>query len=150
LNSNFTISIIDRKKNLVKPPHGEYIAIERLEAVYKNSPLVEHIMVIASSHHNPLLAFVQPRKASLESKFGDSWEKACKSNEMKKEVLESLAKIWKENGLKSIERISEVILFPEEWSPDNGFLTAAMKINRTEITKKHKDEIDETFEKLTE
>lgn len=28
LNKNGTISIIDRIKNLVKPPHGEYIAYE--------------------------------------------------------------------------------------------------------------------------
>ncbi|KAI7575391.1 acetyl-CoA synthetase-like protein, partial [Hortaea werneckii] len=34
------IRIIDRKKNLVKMAHGEYIALEKLESIYRSSPIV--------------------------------------------------------------------------------------------------------------
>ena len=42
-----TLAVIDRKKNLIKLSHGEYIAVEKLEAKYHNSPFVENICVYA-------------------------------------------------------------------------------------------------------
>jgi long-chain acyl-CoA synthetase len=45
-------------------------------------------------------------------------------------VLSSLLSTWKVLGLKSIEKISNVALYPDEWTPDNNWLTAAMKLKR--------------------
>jgi len=153
VNKNGTLSIIDRKKNLIKPPHGEYIAVERLESSYKNCPLVSNIMVYASESHNELLAFIQPNKAALESwakKAGieEHWEELCKDERAEKAVMDALGQTWKETNLKSMERISAVVLFPEEWTPQNGFLTAAMKISRPTIVEKHKDLIKQLYKKL--
>ena len=41
--------------------------------------------------------------------------------------------IGKKNGFKSIEILQAVILTPEEWTPENGLVTAAQKIQRKKI-----------------
>ena len=43
------LAIIDRKKNLVKLQGGEYVALERLESIYKSCALVANICVYATS-----------------------------------------------------------------------------------------------------
>jgi len=153
VNKNGTLAIIDRKKNLIKPPHGEYIAVERLESSYKNCPMVSNILVYASESYNEVIALIQPNKLSLEAwakKNGieEPYEELCKDKRTEKAVLESLAKTWKETNLKSIERIADVILFAEEWTTQNGFLTAAMKISRPTIVEKHKEMINQIYKKL--
>jgi long-subunit acyl-CoA synthetase (AMP-forming) len=51
-----------------------------------------------------------------------SWEEFVKSEEVEKFMLNELDQVWKSNQLKSIERISAVKLFPEEWTAENGWL----------------------------
>jgi len=153
LHENGTFSIIDRKKNLVKPPHGEYIAPERLESIYKNSPFVDNIMVYASSKHNDLIALVVPNKKTLQdwanaNGVHHEWEKLCDDPKAEKAVLESLNKVWKEANLRSMERLATVKLFHVEWTPENGWLTAALKLRRNEIHKLHADLIESIYEKL--
>jgi len=151
LNPNGTISIIDRIKNLIKPPHGEYIAIERLEAMYKNCPLVANLMVFAHSHSDHVIALVQPNKGALEKVVkleNASWNDLCASEQAKKAMMSSLLTTWKELNLKSIERLSNVALFPDEWTPDNNWLTAAMKLKRPDIVKDQKAVIQGLYKEL--
>jgi len=141
---NGTLKIIDRKKNLIKPPHGEYIAVERLESVYKNCIYVENICVYASSEKNELLAFISPNKKNLTALANkekinfDSFEHLCENQDIRKLVVADLSKVANQSGLRSIEKINSVKLYPEEWTPENGMLTAAMKIKRFELYKKFK------------
>jgi long-chain acyl-CoA synthetase len=55
-NADGTLSIIDRKKNLVKLAGGEYIALERLESIYKSCGLVSNICLVADSNANKPMA----------------------------------------------------------------------------------------------
>jgi len=150
---NFTFAIIDRKKSLIKPPHGEYISPERLESIYRNCSLVENIMVVVSSDHDELIAFVCPKRRALEDWASSQHIKGelsdiCKNPKAEKLFLDELNKSWSSAKLKNIERISGVKLFPEEWSTDNGWLTAAMKIKRNEVQKDHAKEIEEIYERI--
>jgi len=154
VNKNGTIAIIDRKKNLVKPPHGEYVAVERLESSYKNCPLVANLMVYASSSYNEIVALVQPNKLVLEkwAKTNnipeDSFETLCKDPRANKAVLDALTNTWKETHLKGFERISAIALFPDEWTPQNSWLTAAMKLSRPSIHVQQKQVIEGLFTKF--
>jgi len=145
---NGTLKIVDRKKNLIKPPHGEYIAVERLESIYKSCIYVENICVYASSQYNELLAFINPNKKNLialatkQNINYDSYEHLCENQDIKKLLIADLSKVANQAGLRSIEKINNIKLFPEEWTPENGMLTAAMKIKRFEVYKKWQPEIE--------
>lgn len=62
-NKDGTLSIIDRLKNLVKLAGGEYIALERLESVYKSCGYVSNICLIADSSANRAMAVGPPPAA---------------------------------------------------------------------------------------
>merc|ERR1712137_328436 len=70
-NADGTLSIVDRVKNLVKNPYGEYIALEKLEAIYKNSNYVLNCCVYASSNAPRVIAIVQPQPQFLEGRAAD-------------------------------------------------------------------------------
>lgn len=50
--------------------------------------------------------------------------------------------------MKYFEIPAEVLLTPEEWTPENGMLTAAMKLNRNKIFQTHKQEIQAILKKV--
>lgn len=57
-------------------------------------------------------------------------------------VLKSLNAVGKKAGLKPLEQLASVVLDDEEWTPQNGLLTAAAKLNRKQIVQKNKQAID--------
>lgn len=136
--------------------HGEYIAIERLESLYLQDPLVQTICLYAEPTEDSAVALVLPREPALRELCGKngvqaddsvSFEDLCKSAKVTKLVLSSLLETGKGADLKKAELISACTLIADEWTPANGMLTAAMKLNRKPIVKKYEGEIKRMYGK---
>ncbi|GAA5825193.1 hypothetical protein JCM3770_002345 [Rhodotorula araucariae] len=149
-NKDGTLSVIDRKKNLVKLAGGEYIALERLESLYSSCEYAARIMVHADSSANRPMAVIFPHEQNLKtlaSSLGVSGELGTLVHDAKVRdaVLKSLNASGKKAGLKGLEQLQSVVLTDDEWTPQNGLLTAAQKLNRKEILKRYKKEVDAVY-----
>ncbi|KAK5118513.1 hypothetical protein LTR62_003028 [Meristemomyces frigidus] len=169
-----SLRIIDRKKNLVKMAHGEYIALEKLESIYRSTPLVGNICVYADQSKNKPIAIVVPAEPALKNLAsengikGSGLEDLCRNKKMNEAVLKEMQAAGKKGGLTGIEMIEGVVLSDEEWTPQNvslrilsqltavcrtqnanvflqNLVTSAQKLNRKGITEKYKEEIDNIY-----
>ncbi|KAG1171765.1 hypothetical protein G6F71_006729 [Rhizopus microsporus] len=147
-NEDGTLSVIDRIKNLVKLSNGEYIALEKLESVYKTALGVSNICVYGDSLRPRPVAIVMPihsKVMEMAKSLGiekQSFEELCEDVEVRKAFLTSLQEQAKEAKLKPAELIADVYLTHEEWTSENGFLTAAQKLKRNYINKHYKEQLD--------
>ncbi|KAG1343812.1 hypothetical protein G6F62_004661 [Rhizopus arrhizus] len=148
-----TLTVIDRISNLVKLSNGEYIALEKLEAVYKGCLFVDHVCVYADplSHRPVALAAMSQlavRRLAIEKDVRETdWKTICESPVVKKAVFEALLDQAKEARLCNAETIVDVHLCPELWTTEVGILTAAQKLKRTEIVRAYKKELDDMIAK---
>ncbi|CAG8676465.1 7464_t:CDS:2, partial [Cetraspora pellucida] len=149
---NGTLCIIDRKKNLVKLSNGEYIALEKLESIYKSTLYVSNICVCANSFQNKPVALIYPIEAQInnlakEKDLGvKDFVELCTNKEIIASVLQACISQGKKAGLKPAELLGDVTLVPDEWTAHNGLLTAASKIKRKDIQTKYKAELDRMYE----
>jgi len=143
-NKNGTLSIVDRVKNLVKGPYGEYIALEKLESVYKNSTFVLNACIYASKETPHIIAIVEPQPPVLESR---GITNVSTNKEFAAELKKDLNATGLKNGLKKFELVTDVIVVGEEWNPNNNMLTAAMKLNRRTIYKTYEERINAALKK---
>ena len=56
-------------------------------------------------------------------------------------VLRECNSIGRRNGFKHYESLQAVVLTPDEWTPENGLVTATQKIQRAKIAKTFKEKI---------
>lgn len=149
-NKDGTLSLIDRKKNLVKLSGGEYVALEKLEATYKSNELVGNICTLANSDASKPMAVVHPNEANLRSRIeaGEvpgaeaSWDldKLCESKAVTQYVHRSLGQSAKQAGFKPLETLQTILLVPQELD-----VTAAQKIERKKVEAKYKKQISAIY-----
>ncbi|CAG7934710.1 unnamed protein product [Penicillium nalgiovense] len=150
---NGHLNIIDRKKNLVKTLNGEYIALEKLESVYRSSPVVSNICVYAAEDQDKPVAVIVPVEAVLKKVAhehgikGDTLESLVHDEKLNSIVLQQLQAAGRAGGLRGIEIINGVVLSDDEWTPQNGFMTAAQKLQRKKIIARYESEIAKAYGK---
>jgi len=149
--------LLTEKKNLIKPPHGEYIALEKLESVYRNCNLLDFVLIYVDSHHDHIVSIGVPNRdrlltwaKSVNHPKVDNFAELCSDQKARNHVLTELKNTGRKMKLKSIETVRNVHLCSEEWNPQNNMLTAAQKLNRNEIIKKYKTVIDQMYDELKE
>ncbi|KAI1369886.1 acetyl-CoA synthetase-like protein [Xylaria arbuscula] len=138
------VKIVDRVKNLVKLQGGEYIALEKLEAIYRGSKYVNNLMIHGDSSQPRPIAIITPNEKPL-AELADSLSVDHANMHHDKKVLEAVHKdligVAKKAGLSPLEQVTGVVLVEEEWTPASGLVTATQKVNRRGLREKYKTEI---------
>lgn len=139
IQANGNLKIIDRKKDLVKLHHGEYVSLTKVETELKGCEYVDNVCVYGDSFKSHLVALVAPNPKSLK-KLADSLDKRstnmkelCDDKSINKRVTDAIIEYAKTTGLQKTEIPTKYKLCHEEWLPDTGLVTAAMKIRRKKI-----------------
>ncbi|RDX71703.1 Long chain acyl-CoA synthetase 9, chloroplastic, partial [Mucuna pruriens] len=145
------LEIIDRKKDIVKLQHGEYVSLGKVEAALIVSPFVDNIMVHADPFHSYCVALVVGSQSTLEewaSEQGIShstFPELCAKEETLKEVHASLVKEGKKAHLEKFEIPAKIKLLSDPWIPESGLVTAALKLKRETIKKTFDEELSKLY-----
>ncbi|KAK0708185.1 hypothetical protein B0H67DRAFT_331496 [Lasiosphaeris hirsuta] len=120
--ANGHVRVIDRVKNLVKLQGGEYIALEKLEAIYRGCPFVQNIMVYGDSANPRPMAVVVPNEKVLAEKaaeLGVDEHSMHHDKQIRDAVLKDLGAVARKTGLSGMETIAGVVIVDDEWTPIN-------------------------------
>lgn len=126
---NGAIKIIDRKKNIFKLSNGEYVAVEKVEEIYKMSPSVDQIWVYGNSIKNFLVAVVVPSETQTNSEV----------------ILKELQALGRKHNLRGFEIVKKVFIDNEPFSVANDLLTPSMKMKRNKLFDKYKSVIETMY-----
>ncbi|XP_057733322.1 long chain acyl-CoA synthetase 8 [Arachis stenosperma] len=146
------LEIIDRKKDIVKLQHGEYLSLGKVEAVLSTCNYVDSVMVHADPFHNYCVALIVPSRKSLENwaqQAGTEYKdfpELCSKTESTNEVLQAINKVAKAGKLQKSEIPAKIKLLPDPWTPESGLVTAALKIKREQLKAKFKDDLKKLYE----
>lgn len=146
------LEIIDRKKDIVKLQHGEYISLGKIEAALLSSNYVESIMVYADPFHNYCVALVVPSRQVLEKWAQENgiqhkdFSELCDKAESVNEIKQSLSKVAKAARLDKFELPARIKLIPESWTPESGLVTAALKLKREPLKVRYKNELEKLYQ----
>ncbi len=144
------LKITDRKKQLFKTSGGKYITPQKLENALKESPFIEHIIVIGEGEKMPA-ALIQPNLSHIESwaahKGFPLKEKSLKTIVNNERIIARIQReIDKINGqFGHWEQIKAFKLTPQEWSIEGGELTPTLKVRRKQVIEKYRDLYDSIY-----
>jgi long-chain acyl-CoA synthetase len=144
------LMVTDRKKEIFKLSNGKFIAPQLIENIFKESPLIDQIMVVgehekfASALISPNFKFFEELQAVKKISYSQITplvEAPDVISRFNSEV-ESINK-----SLNPHERVLRFRLVPDEWTPATGELSPTLKLKRQVIADKYRDLIDQVYRK---
>ncbi len=142
--------VTDRKKEIFKLSNGKFIPPQLIETIFKESNLIDQIMVVGE-HEKFASALISPN-----FKYFDEWKTINRISFSDKGEMIQLPKILEHfnkeiekinSGLSHFERISRFRLVADEWSPATGELSPTLKLKRQFISDKYKKILDQIYNK---
>ena len=144
--------IIDRKKDLLKLKHGEYVSLGRVESILKTCPLVDNLCIFGKSGYDNIVAVICPNLDQIKSLAKEidfekeiSPEEMCNDNLIINEFFNRIKSFSKSHDLSKWETPMAIHLSPMIWTPDNGLVTAAQKLRRKPLENKYLEEINKMY-----
>ena len=135
-NTHRRLRIVDRKKDLVKLRHGEYVALSKVEGVLQSAAELEQVLCVGKGNMTTLCAVIVPSADAMAAK-GATTEEAqvalCKDAKFVAELTGVMKDVAKKRGLTKVETPGVVVLSAHPWTVENDLLTAAQKKKRPQI-----------------
>lgn len=145
------ISIIDRKKDLLKLSQGEYVSLSKVECALKACLYIDQVMAYGKGTKDHCMAIIVPNMNALKKWAGShgkgdlSPEALCKDKDAIAEVSKGCAAACKDAKLNKMETPKTYLLSSVVWTPENELLTAAQKMKRPVIVESLRKEIDAVY-----
>ncbi len=144
------LKITDRKKELFKTSGGKYVAPSPIENKIKESFFVDQI-ALQGDGEKYISALIIPNFENLKewaTKRGISYnsDKELVQTQEVKQLYKDIITEFNVNFGK-VEQIKQFELLIDEWTTENGLLTATMKLKRKVLKEKYKDIIDSFYNK---
>ena len=151
INPEGFLKITDRKKQLMKTSGGKYVAPQPIEEKFKESMLIEQMIVVAEQEKF-VSALIVPSYSNLRD-WCSANSISCESeNEQlitNENVLAKFDEIVNEanTNFSHVEQIKKFKLLPREFTIEDGELTPTLKLKRREILKNYESEINAIYER---
>ncbi|REG83578.1 AMP-dependent synthetase/ligase [Algoriphagus antarcticus] len=142
------LKITDRKKEMFKTSGGKYIAPQLMENKFKESTLIDQLIILGENRNYPS-ALIVPSFEGLKDYCKHKGIPYTTDKEMiqKPETIEKydreLEQLNKYFG--KWEQIKRFKLLPEPWGIESGELTPTMKLKRKVIHQKFEKEIEKLY-----
>lgn len=143
------LKITDRKKEMFKTSGGKYIAPQLMENKFKESTLIDQLMVVGENKNFPS-ALIVPSFDGLKEYCKHKGIPYTTDADMieKPEIIEKydreVEQLNKYFG--KWEQIKRFKLLPEPWGIESGELTPTMKLKRKVIMQKYGSEIEHIYQ----
>lgn len=131
LDDDGFLFLTGRKSEFIKTSTGRKISPVKVESVLKQSPLLEHVVVVGNGHK--YLAALLTISADIEPE--EDWET---------QLAEEIERLNQQ--LPAHEQVGQFALFPESPSIEGGELTTTLKVRRSLIEDKYQDLIADLFD----
>lgn len=143
LDADGHLRITDRKKDLIKTSGGKYVAPQKIEGLLKTRPLLSEAVVIGDNRKYcvALVTVDREKLAAWAERTGNPPD--LHGPAVHKEIQGYLDEV--NRGLASFETLKYFRVLDEEFSVDNGMLTASFKVKRKQVAARHKDLIDAMY-----
>src|SRR3984893_8760203 len=148
LDADGFLSITDRKKDLIKTSGGKFIAPQPIENSLKHNALIAEAVVLGDKRKFPAV-LVSPNFPLLED-----WARSEQLPFTSRQELVAHAKVGAlyegiveelNRSLARFERLKRILLVADEFSAENGTLTASMKLRRHAIGERYPQQIEEMY-----
>jgi long-chain acyl-CoA synthetase len=142
------LRITGRKKEIFKTSLGKYISPQLLENRFKESPFIDGLLVLGENQKYAA-ALVVPDFNHLRSWCAGKGmdyttdKEMIRNDEVKKQFQKEIKHYNKFFG--STEQIQRFELLDHEWTVETGELTANLKLKRSYICEKYKEQIEGLF-----
>jgi len=148
IDSEGFLSVTDRKKDLIKTSGGKFIAPQPLENSLKHNALVAEAVVLGDKRKFPAV-LIAPYFPLLED-----WARANHIVFSSREELVAQPKVRElyegivadvNRDLARFEQLKKVVLIADEFSAENGTLTASMKLRRKVVEERYREKIEAMY-----
>jgi len=142
------LKITDRKKEIFKTSTGKYIAPQVIEQRFKESPFIEHILVIGENRKYTA-ALIVPNFDHLKGWCTDknitftTPDKATRNVRIIKRIRQEVEQINLDLG--QTEKIKKFRLIAGPWTVASGELSPTLKLRRKFIQERYQNLIEDTY-----
>jgi len=145
---NRFLKITDRKKEMFKTSGGKYIAPQYLENKFKESIIIEQVIVVGETQKYPA-ALIVPSFEALKDWCAKKEITYTTDSEMlmnekvKNKFDKEIEKLNK--SFAQFEKVKRYKILDHTWTIDGGELTPTLKLKRKTIHAKYANEINELY-----